>query len=87
MNDDAIASLCDAAMLAGIQYARQRGTEITDAVRTRFLDALRPAIKAVLTKAIDDAREAPQLIPLLVNALKVDAIHAGIEAAKSAIQR
>lgn len=86
MNDDAIATLCDAAMLAGIQYVRRCGTEMTADVRRRFLDALRPAIKAAVMKAIDDARETPQLVPLLVSALKVDAIHAGIEAAKAAIQ-
>jgi hypothetical protein len=85
MNDDAIKSLCDAAMLAGIRYARQRGVEMTGDVCTRFLDTLRAAIKAALTKAIDEGRENPQLIPLLANALKVDAVHAGIEAAKAAI--
>jgi hypothetical protein len=44
MNDDAVKSLCDAAMLAGIRYARQRGIQMTDDVSARFLSILRPAI-------------------------------------------
>jgi hypothetical protein len=70
MDDDAVKSLCDAAMLAGIRYARQHGIEMTGDISTRFLNALRLAVKAALAKAIDDGRENPQLIPLLANALK-----------------
>ena len=73
-------------MLAGIQYARKRGVEMSGDVCTRFLNVLRPSIKDALMKALDDGRENPQLNPLLANALKVDAVHAGIEAAKAAIE-
>jgi hypothetical protein len=55
-------------MSVGIRYARQRGIEVTNDVCVRFPSILRPAIKAALTRPIDDVGEVPQLIPPLGNA-------------------
>lgn len=82
-----ISALCDAAMLAGVRYAQRNGIArpSENPFCQRFLAILKPALKAILNRTLDEAKENPQLIGLMAEAMKVEFVAAGIDAAKAAM--